>query len=425
MSRLKAAVFIVVFALSASAVSAQASLPPIVQKFTAAVGKAQTLSVEMTQTYRFLPVQKPAMVTRTEFSLEKPNKFAVTWTSGSTPIAAAASDGTTLSEWDTRSNERQPAPKTLEAMLIPLRRGPLLNGSGAVAANIAFVLFTHPDAFVALPGAELKDVGTEDVGGISAHKVVASTATYWFASDTGLPVQAVFSDETSRYTIRFLTYTLDKPISESVFAAAPSGPLTGMRTEHAALHFLPAGTPAPDFMLQTLDGKPVTLSALKGRVILLAFCPPYLPGNFTDTALLLIQKARAKLDAKDLAVLWIAETDHPEREAPFAQAHLNAGLTVLLDPAGLAAMEQKLYHVQATPTFYVISRTGRVTAGFAGSLPEKQAVIQADTRAAAVSVLTHEGVRQSPYDQAEDMMDEASLQAALTAAGLKKQSKAN
>ncbi len=426
MTGMKAAALTAVLALSATAAAAQAPpapLPPIVQKFVASVGRARTLSVEMTQATRFLPLRKAPVVTKAEFSLEKPNKFAVTWTAGSTPITAAASDGVTLSEWDSRTDERQPAPDRMGSMLAPLRRGLLLGRTDAAAANMAFVLFTHPDALAALP--DLQDSGAEQVNGVQTRKVTARTpqgsADFWFAADTGLPVQAVVSDTSNTYTVRFLEYQIDKPIADTVFAAAPSGPLTGALTEHSALHSLKTGTPAPDFTLQTPEGKPVTLSGLKGRVVLLAFCPPYLPGNFTDTALLLIRKARTDLPAKDLSVLWIVETDHPERAAAFAQAHSTDALTVLLDPPGPAAVEHKLYHIPATPTFYVISRNGDVEAAFVGSLPEKQAIVQADIRAAAVSALLHGGVQHtdlSEYDHAEDMMDEASLEAALTAAGL-------
>lgn len=424
-------------AAQAQAPPVQKPLPPIIQRCIAAVSKAQTLSVEMTQVGHFLPRRRPDVHATAALRLERPNRFAVTSSFGGAPSTAAVSDGLMLREWDQSHYTRQTAPESLEGMLAKVQRGLLLGHLDAAAANVAFVVFTHPDALAALPN--LQDVGQESIDGVRAHKVVAFTsdvgygppltlatatdkATFWFASDTGLPVQASVTGAFDAYFIRFTHYVLNGPIPHTAFAAAPPAQAALMLTTHSALNFLEAGSPAPDFTLQTLEGKPVTLSALKGRMVLLAFCPPYLPQDFTEAAISLIQEARASPDAKDLTVLWIVETDKPALVAAFVKAHARVPLTVLLDPPPWPqTVEKELYRVQATPTFYVVSRQGRVVAGFLGCRPDKQEIIQADTRRAVLSVLMHGGVPSnalSEYDQASDMMDGASLRAALAAAGL-------
>ena len=391
------------------------TLPPIVRQYVAAVRSARTLSVEITQTYRFLPVKKPAVITQGGMSLEKPNKLVV-FCEG----AEAVSDGVTLTEWNSRNYTRQPAPQTLEAMLAPLRRGLLLRYSYVPAADLAFVLFTHPDALSAIPN--LRDLGPDQVDGTAARQVVAfdgsEKATFWFAVDTGLPVQVIVADTATVYTVKFAHYAMDQAIPAAAFAAAPPANLTEMPSEHAALHFLEPGSPAPDFSLKTPEGRTQTLASLKGQPVLVVFCPLW---SLPDRALALVQRARHSLPAKDLAVVWIAETDKPESVAAFALAH--SEMTVLVDPPPWPeTVEQKLYRVQATPTFYVVGRTGRVVTGLLGVLRDgetRQQIISSDTRAAAVSVLLHGIVTQnalSEYDQIDQMTDDASLEAALGAA---------
>ncbi|MGI4787382.1 MAG: DUF2092 domain-containing protein, partial [Janthinobacterium lividum] len=182
MSRLSFLVLFVLLCLPMTASSGQ-TLPPVVRHYIATLRSVQTLSVEITQTDHFLPVKKPDIVCSGLLKLEKPNKLGV-----SAGSAGVASDGMTLTEWDSRNYECQPAPQNLEAMLTPLRRGLMLRYSYNPAANLAFILFTHPDAFSALPN--LRDLGPDRVNGIPVRQIAVAQATFWFSSDTGLPVQA-------------------------------------------------------------------------------------------------------------------------------------------------------------------------------------------------------------------------------------------
>ena len=393
------------------------TLPPIVRKYIVAVRSARTLSVAISQTYRFLPVKKPAVITQGSLILEKPNDLAI-----SCGGASAVSDGVTLTEWNSRSYRKQRAPQTFEAMLTTLRRSLLLRYSYVPAANLAFVLFTHPDALSAVPN--LRDLGPDQVDGIAARQIVvfdgSEKSTFWFAVDTGLPVQVIVANTADTYTVKFANYIVNQAIPEAAFTVAPPANLTEMTSEHAALHFLEPGSPAPDFSLKTPEGRTQTLSALKGQPVLIVFCPLW---SLPDRTLALVHRVRSARPEKDLAVLWIAEADHPESVAAFAQAH--PGLTVLVDPPPWPeTVEQKLYRVQVTPTFYAVDQTGRVVTALWGVLQDgetRQQIIRSDTRAAAVSVLLNGSVTQnalSEYDQIEDMADDASLEAALTAAGL-------
>jgi thiol-disulfide isomerase/thioredoxin len=126
---------------------------------------------------------------------------------------------------------------------------------------------------------------------------------------------------------------------------------------------LPAGTPAPDFAVTTADGKTVSLSDYRGKVVVLDFwatwCGPCF-ASFPHTAD--VAKRTAELgavflaidsdDARPLFDTWV--TGHPQ----FAP--------VVFATADKAAPDAPLraYHVWGLPTQYVIDPQGRVSATF-------------------------------------------------------------
>ena len=435
MSGTKVAALSVLLLLPAALSSAQASvaqkpLPPIVRKFIAAVHHARTLSVEVTQTAHFGPFFSGTF-SGASLSLEKPNKLALTSSFSGVRVTTAASDGLTLSDWDGSDYTQQPAPKNLEGMLLLSHRGLLLDHMDAIASNIAFVLFTHPDALAALPN--LEDAGQDNVEGATAQKVTAflpetsydvspatlEKATFWFSATTCLPLQAEIMLRGSTATLRFAHYGVDKPILETAFAAHPPA---GLTWRHPSPVMVEPDAPAPNFTLRTMDDKPLTLSALKGRVILLAFWATYLPTGFLDEAIRAIGDVQASKRGQGLTVLWIAETDRRDLVSAYLKAHAQTPMTVLLDSApGPESVGRKLYRLPSLPTYYVISRTGKVSASFLGFGPDKQETVQAESRDAAIAILVHGGI---PPDISRrissfmDNMDAPSLDAALTAAGL-------
>lgn len=118
---------------------------------------------------------------------------------------------------------------------------------------------------------------------------------------------------------------------------------------------------APDFTLTSLDGKRVTLSDYRGKIVLLNFwatwCPPC-RSEMPDI------QAVADEYSSDLVVLAIDNAESKDIVEPFVR-ELELKFVVLLDSTG--ALSQ-IYNVQGLPTTYLIDRAGIVRSSNVGSL---------------------------------------------------------
>jgi len=118
-------------------------------------------------------------------------------------------------------------------------------------------------------------------------------------------------------------------------------------TRHAVV-----GEPAPDFTLSDLDGRAVSLSALKGRPVLLYFWATWC--HYCTEALPELMALQAKEQESGLQVLAINILEGREKVAAYAAEH-KLTLPVLLDQQ--AAVSQA-YLIRATPTYLLIDRNG-------------------------------------------------------------------
>jgi cytochrome c biogenesis protein CcmG/thiol:disulfide interchange protein DsbE len=123
---------------------------------------------------------------------------------------------------------------------------------------------------------------------------------------------------------------------------------------------------APDFTLQTLDGRSVKLSDYRGQVILLntwaSWCPPC-RAEMPD-----LEAYYREHKEDGFVVLAINDEEDASTVASFIQAQ---GFTfpVLLDPGG-KVMSQ--YGVRGLPTSFFIDRNGMVRGVWSGQLsPER------------------------------------------------------
>ena len=113
-----------------------------------------------------------------------------------------------------------------------------------------------------------------------------------------------------------------------------------------------AGRPAPDFTLQTVDGESVTLSHLRGQVVVLNFwatwCPPC---RAEMPALQEVYDARR---AEGLTVLAIDQNEPADLVSSFRD-ELGLTFPLLLDPGYFVSDR---YRIGVLPTTFFVDRSG-------------------------------------------------------------------
>ena len=116
------------------------------------------------------------------------------------------------------------------------------------------------------------------------------------------------------------------------------------------------GQAAPDFTLETLDGDPVTLSDLRGYVVLLDFwaswCPP------CRMTMPHLEMLRVRFEGEGLVVVAL-NLDPVEADArDYIEENGYTGFTVLRGSLVEAQAVRELYEVEGIPHTFVIDRQG-------------------------------------------------------------------
>jgi len=113
---------------------------------------------------------------------------------------------------------------------------------------------------------------------------------------------------------------------------------------------------APDFTLQDISGRNISLSDYKGKVVLLEFwatwCPPC---NASVPALVELTR---KYEQKDFIVIGVSidsDSDASEKVRKFSSSH-NINFPVLLANETTA----KIYNVISIPTSFLIGKDGKI-----------------------------------------------------------------
>ncbi len=112
------------------------------------------------------------------------------------------------------------------------------------------------------------------------------------------------------------------------------------------------GRPAPDFVLNNLEGKPIRLSDFRGKTVFLNFwatwCPPC-RAEMPD-----IERVYQEYTDKDVVVLAVNQREDPETVKRFMES-LNLSLPVLLDSSGEVG---RRYRVSGIPTSFFVDPKG-------------------------------------------------------------------
>lgn len=115
-----------------------------------------------------------------------------------------------------------------------------------------------------------------------------------------------------------------------------------------------SGDRAPEFRLQATDGRSVSLSNFRGKVVMVHFwatwCPPCVEELPT------IDKLNRTIADKDFQLLAVSVDDETSEVAAFLKKH-GLNLPVLLDPGRKTA---GLYGTYKFPETYIVDRRGVV-----------------------------------------------------------------
>jgi len=133
------------------------------------------------------------------------------------------------------------------------------------------------------------------------------------------------------------------------------------------------GKPAPDFTLKDLAGKEHTLSALKGKTVVLEWVNyecPFVKKHYASKNMQKLQKA-----ATNDGVVWLAicssapgkqGNETPETAETKTVALGSAASAYLVDASGTVG---KLYNAKTTPEMFVINKEGTLV--YMGAIDDK------------------------------------------------------
>ena len=133
--------------------------------------------------------------------------------------------------------------------------------------------------------------------------------------------------------------------------------------------------PAPDFTLPTLEGKDLSLSSLKGKVVLVAFWSIYC--HVCQQELPKLESLYKKYKNKDLEVIGVAIDREPAGTIQEAVRKDGLSFPILLDGEKKA---MKAYQARTLPAVFILDRNGIVVDKKVGiyewSSPESEQLIE-------------------------------------------------
>jgi peroxiredoxin len=187
----------------------------------------------------------------------------------------------------------------------------------------------------------------------------------------------------------------EQPATSETSAAVPAPEAAPAAAPAAAASAEPAtaGTPAPDFTLPDLDGKPVSLASFRGKTVVLEWFNPGCP---------FVRYSHGEGPLKDLArkhtangVVWLAiNSGSAGKQGAGAEVNKKASQEwsmahpVLIDETGATG---KAYDAKTTPHMYVIDPKGQLVYRGAldnaplGKVPSEGLVNYVDKALAAVA----------------------------------------
>jgi peroxiredoxin len=156
----------------------------------------------------------------------------------------------------------------------------------------------------------------------------------------------------------------------TLFLAGCGGGVDPAATGTATGIGIRVGQQAPDFQLQSLDGKTVSLSDFRGQPVLLNFwaswCGPCI-GEMPD-----LQSVYDNWTDKGLQMLAVNVGEGPLTVVAFVKGHKYT-MPVLLDTGNNVS---RLYGVTGIPTTYLIDKDGIIRDKVIGAFPNEKTIEQ-------------------------------------------------
>lgn len=185
------------------------------------------------------------------------------------------------------------------------------------------------------------------------------------------------SDATRRLLIVALSVLSVALFGGALYAASPRAPAPVPTRPPPPAALPPAARQeqplAPDFTLERLDGSRVTLSALRGKVVVIDFWATWCPPCRAEMPWL-VELAK-RLEPRGVVFVAIDEDD-PPGQVPlvrqFAQEVPGLERFAVLGNPDI----ETLYGVRSLPTLFVVDREGRIAERFVGQADE-ETVLQA------------------------------------------------
>ncbi len=225
------------------------------------------------------------------------------------------------------------------------------------------------------------------------------TRTYWIDPSRNLFVQEEslttgslmagrpYEYSESRRRLRFTKIAIGEPAPGALFTYTPpanyrevdtlEGVMQRRRQESIGLR----GKSAPDFTAQTLDGKPVTLSALRGKPVLLDFWATWCSPCVEQMPALAALYREAK--EQGLVLIGVDEDETPEKALAFVREKQYSWPNIYDHKDGAVKAR---YDVFGIPTLVLIDKDGTVAWYQTGSGPETDETVRAALRKVGVEV---------------------------------------